>query len=81
MPGDVEAKEMRSDLRKLVRSAPHVPPRYMLDWSNEMERKYERIAKMQLDTLQQMLALKIQVENYLNPKNFEWIRKENEDAK
>ena len=79
MPGDVEAERMRNELRRHMSSPPHVP-RYMVDWSNEMERKYEKVAKMHLETLKQMLALKIKVENHINPKHFKRSREENEDA-
>ena len=81
MPGNVEAKEMRRELRELMRSAPHVPPRYMLVWSDEMEKKYERIAQMQTKILQQMLSLRLRIEEYLNPEQFQELRKEKEDAR
>jgi hypothetical protein len=71
VPDEEQLKELRHEMRELARSAPHVPPKYMLVWSDEMDRKYERIAKMQAEVLQQMITLKLRLEKYFQDKNAE----------
>ena len=67
MPGDAKTEGMKFKLRRLTSSPPHVLPRHMVKWSEEIEKKYEKVAKMHSETLQQMIALQIKVDNHINP--------------
>ena len=67
MPGDAKAEGSKNEMRRHMSSPPHVLPRHMVEWSKEMEEKYEKIAKLHSETLKQMIALQIKVDNHINP--------------
>ena len=67
MPGDAKAEGSKDEMKRQKSSPPHVLPKHMAEWSKEMEDRYENIAHMQSETLKQMLALQIKVDNYTNP--------------
>ena len=48
----------------------------MVDWSEEIERKYEKVAKLHSETLKQMFALQIKVDNYIKPRMISETQKE-----
>ena len=68
MPGDAKAEGSKNEMRRHMSSPPHVLPRHMVEWSEEMEKKYEKVAKMHSETLKQMIALQIKVDNHINPR-------------
>ena len=57
-------------------SPPHVLPRHMVNWSEDIERKYENIAKLHSETLKQMIALQIKVDKHIHPRRLSETQKE-----
>ena len=67
MPGETEPEASKVEMKSQQDSPPHVLPEHMEEWSKEMKDRYKSIAKMQSETLTQMYALQIKVDDHINP--------------
>ena len=76
MQEDAKPGGMKFTFRRHEISPTHVLPKHMVDWSKDIERRYENIAKLHTETLKQMIDLQIEVDKHIHPRRLSETQKE-----